>query len=100
MFLKLDNATASDTLIPTLKKCEGLTTLTRSNKILYQANEMPMSYTNHKIYIEQKDYWNKSMDYATITNTLKSQLWDFIKFSKDPQKKKKKKTTAQVTHPA
>lgn len=95
----LDNATATVKLEPIINKCVNLTSLTKSNRIMYQKNEMPLSYNKHKTYIEQVNYWNNSMDYAMVTNKLQSTLWEFIKFTKDPQKKKKKKTTPLLDHP-
>ena len=60
---------------------------------MYYKNERPVSYEKHKIFNAQMNYWNNSMDYAILTNNLRTTLWEFVKLTKDPQKTKKKATS-------
>jgi hypothetical protein len=86
-----DNMT--EELLPILSKCENLNFI-KSDNDLYEKNEMPLSFEKHKIYLKQSHYWKSSLDFALVTNKLRTTLWEYIKFVKDPIKSTKKTTKA------
>jgi len=94
-FLKsylLDNQNVTHILEPILEKCLDLKSISDHEIDLYAKNEMPLSYQKHAMFIERTKYWNESMNYAYVTNKLRTTLWNFVKFSKEPQKARKKTT--------
>jgi hypothetical protein len=78
-------------LKPIIDRCLDIKTLPISEKniFLYEKNEMPLSFAKYKAYLAQSNYWNKSIELALVSNELTKQLWDLVKYVKDPVKSTK-----------
>ena len=92
----LDNTNYTGLLVPLIEKCEK--TLVNIDDLAnykhLNKNEISLNYDNFKSYLEQKNYWNNSLNYATVTNEIHQTLWKLVRYVKDPPKRKVKQTPA------
>lgn len=84
-----DNVNVTATLKPLIESCEKLKPIGKYASSMYIKNERPMSFEHHQVFMKQLNYWNSSNEYALVTNQLMNTLWEYVKLTKDPQKKKK-----------
>lgn len=91
-FLSDGNSTSTQSLEPIIKRCiNDLKQIDELKKHEHSSKsiDMPFKFAEFKSYMAQKQYWNVSLNYATITNELQSRLWKWAKYLKDPVKRKK-----------
>ena len=85
-----DNVNMSETLNPLLKRCLHLRFTSENNGVLFDKNEIPVSFKNHRNAMSRTNYWQNSLEFVNLSNELYNVLWERIKFLKDPEKPKKK----------
>jgi hypothetical protein len=80
---------AVKTLEPMLEKCARMETVYLRESLVYEKNEMPLSFEKHKNYLERSAFWNKSIENTMLIDDLRRTMWNLIKLVEDPKKKKK-----------
>ncbi len=80
-------------LEPILDKCLKLeTNFIQDKSILFSKNQLLSNFEEYDKFLQLENYWNKSVDYSTTIENLRSSLWNMIRFVDDPKKKTNKKT--------
>lgn len=90
-----DNSNVTQVLGSLIEECLNIKTLIEKKSLVYDKNEMPVSFEKHRVYMAKSEYWKNSMEFATFINKLHMTLWDWIKFSQDPVKSTKKTYTKE-----
>jgi hypothetical protein len=72
-----------------IQKCLQLETVYLKESLVYEKNEMPLSFEKHKNYLERSTFWNKSIENSMLIDEMRRTMWNLIKLVDDPKKKKK-----------
>lgn len=84
-----NNLNITEQLNPLIERCLNLKTFSLDQKLLFKREEMPLSFKEHRAYLEKRSYWNSSQEYSLVTQELHSKLWEWVRLAKDPVKPRK-----------